>query len=107
MNVLIKKKYVSAGAPVLILGFPIGLCSEEHPTAIARSGTVARSDSDGLLLDAFTFPGNSGGPVFYMPTFSVDDVILRSPYLNLPRLVGLVVSYVPYTDTAISLQTKH
>jgi len=106
VNMLLRQKYLRAGAPVLVFGFPIGLRSEQHPTAIARRGTVARSDTDGLMLDAFMFPGNSGGPVFYMPTFSVDDVFLKSPYLNAPRLIGLVTSYVPYTDVAVSAQTK-
>src|SRR5947209_17525364 len=52
------------------------------------------------------FPGNSGGPIFYMPTVSVSGPVLSSAFLNNPRLIGVVSSYLPYVDVAISAQTK-
>jgi len=106
LKMVLRQQYVRPGAPLVVFGFPMGLRSESHPTAIARKGSVARSDADGLLLEAFIFPGSSGGPVFYLPTVSVDDVAIKSPFLNSPRLVGVVSSFIPYTDIAWSSQTK-
>ena len=67
---------------------------------------VARSDKTELLADAFVFPGNSGGPALYRPPIKVKGDSLTSPFINEERLVGLVSSFLPYFDTAVSQQTK-
>jgi hypothetical protein len=64
---LLPQKHVRVTTPILVLGFPMGLRSEKYSTPIARRGIVARSGSGELMLDAFVFPGNSGGPVVYTP----------------------------------------
>ena len=48
------------------------------------------------------FPGNSGGPVVNKPEIiSVEGTnSVPSPYL-----IGIVASYLTYTDTAVSKQT--
>lgn len=58
---------------VYVLGFPMNLLGGQRNVVIARSGTIARI-SDTLsrinqeyLIDAFVFPGNSGGPVISKP----------------------------------------
>lgn len=48
------------------------------------------------------FPGNSGGPVIIKPEFTH---IEGTKSQNESRLIGLVKSYIPYTDVAISPQT--
>jgi len=58
---------LQVSAPVLVLGFPLGLRSETYASPIARRGIVAHKENKSVLLDAFVFPGNSGGPVVYTP----------------------------------------
>jgi hypothetical protein len=105
-HLLLSQTNVEVGAHVLILGFPMGLRSETYTTPIARSGMVAKSERDDLMLDSFVFPGNSGGPVVYSPEFRADGVVMTSPLINEERVVGLVIDYIPYTDVAVSPQTR-
>lgn len=96
---------LSAGAPVLVLGFPLGLRSADHSRPIARHGIVGRVDNDNVIADAFVFPGNSGGPVIYSPSLKVGQG-LNSPLLNEEKLIGVVSSFIPYRETAVSQQTQ-
>lgn len=96
---------LQVGAQLLVLGFPPGLRSPEHPNPVARRGMVARSDRDAVIADVFIFPGNSGGPAIYMPPIKVGGA-MTSPFINEERLVGLVISYEPYQEIAESKQTK-
>jgi hypothetical protein len=101
------KTKLQTGANLLILRFPLGLRSEEHPNPIARKGMVARADRDDLLADAFVFPGNSGGPVIYEPPIKImGKGLIISPFLNEELLIGLVTSFIPYHEIAVSSQTK-
>ena len=101
------KSKLQTGANLLVLGFPLGLRSEEHPNPIARKGMVARADKDDLLADAFVFPGNSGGPVLYEPPIKImGKGLITSPFMNEELLVGLVASFIPYPEVAVSSQTK-
>jgi trypsin-like peptidase len=98
---------LQTGANLLVLGFPLGLRSEEHPNPIARKGMVARADRDDLLADAFVFPGNSGGPVLYEPPIKImGNGLITSPFINDEHLIGLVASYIPYPEVAVSSQSK-
>ena len=99
---------VSEGDGVFILGFPMGLAGEDRNYAIVRQGVVARArdwlkgTSQGILIDAFIFPGNSGGPVITKPeNFSIKGTKNNSRAL----LLGMVSSYLPYEDIAVSKQT--
>jgi hypothetical protein len=61
------------------------------------------------MLDAFVFPGNSGGPVFFEPVFKIASgpgISFQDPDLDQTALIGVVVEYIPYNDIAISAQTK-
>jgi hypothetical protein len=66
----------------------------------------ARSDPGNLIVECFVFPGNSGGPVIYVPTIKVDKSI-TTPLYNEERLVGVLSSEIAYTEDAYSLQTLH
>jgi hypothetical protein len=101
---------VSAGDGVFILGFPMGLSGETRNYVIVRQGAVARvsqyleNGSNSFLVDAFVFPGNSGGPVILRPEiFSIQGTKANQKAM----LLGVVQSYQPYTDVAYSAQTKH
>jgi len=96
---------VRAGAPILAAGFPMGLRSEEHADPIVRRGIVARCDSAGITADVFTFPGNSGGPVFYVPTIRFSGNGITVPFHNREALIGLVSRQISYIEQAISPQT--
>ena len=102
----LKKVGFMEGDEVYTLGFPLGLTGDERNYVIVRQGVVARirdwydGQSDSFLIDAFVFPGNSGGPVIAKPTlFSYTET---RPH---PKLIGMVSGYVPYQDFARSDQT--
>jgi Trypsin-like peptidase domain len=101
---------VSAGDGVFILGFPMGLSGDTRNHVIVRQGAVARisqyleNGANFFLVDAFVFPGNSGGPVILKPEmFSIQGTKSNQKAV----LLGVVQSYQPYTDVAYSAQTKH
>lgn len=96
---------VSAGDGVFVLGFPLGLAGDERNDVIVRQGIIARTPQPGeevFLVDASIFPGNSGGPVFTKPEmFALPGT---EPILGC-GLIGMVSSYIPYEEVAISAQT--
>ena len=101
---------VTEGDFAYVLGFPMGLVGEHRNAVIVRSGTLARvrdtlaRTSKIFLVDAFVFPGNSGGPVVLNPeALAIEGT---KPQLA-PYLIGIVQAYVPYQDVAVSLQTGH
>jgi hypothetical protein len=108
LNRMLPQARIQTGAPVAVIGFPMGLRSEQYADPILRRGIVARSAPNELLIDAFVFPGSSGGPVVYTPPIRLQGkglVTIESPFVEVEMLIGLVVDYVPYTDVAVSPQT--
>ena len=60
-------------APVLILGYPAAVGADFQVRALLRQGVIAwvspeRPAAKPFLIDANIFPGNSGGPVLFVPT---------------------------------------
>jgi S1-C subfamily serine protease len=99
---------VTEGDFAYVLGFPMGLVGEHRNAVIVRSGTLARvrdllaRSSKIFLVDAFVFPGNSGGPVVLKPeAIAIEGT---KPQVA-PYLIGVVQAYVPYQDVAVSAQT--
>ena len=80
----------------------------ERQFVIARSGSIARIQDvfegyrNNFIIDAFVFPGNSGGPVISKP--DVISIHGTKP-MNRAYLLGIIQSYIPYEDVAISQQT--
>lgn len=61
------------GASVLILGYPGAVGPDYWTKPLIRHGVIAHVDTKNFgeapfLIDAMIFPGNSGGPVFIVPT---------------------------------------
>ena len=103
-SVFLSAENVQAGAPLFIIGFPLGMRSEEYATPIVRHAMVARSDSDNIIVDGFVFPGNSGGPVIYEPSTQLGKMF-KTPILQGDWIIGMVVSEISYVEAAISAQT--
>ena len=102
----IEEPQVEAGTPLAALGFPMGLRSVDHARPIARRGMVGRADSTVVLADLFIFPGNSGGPVLYVPAFKMGNVSFGEGVVRQEMLIGMVSSFIPYREVAVSMQTK-
>src|SRR5690606_32144740 len=76
---------------------------------ILRSGAIARirdlfeGRSTDFIVDALVFPGNSGGPVVLRP----EMVSIQGTKSNMNAgLIGVIKSYIPYQDIAVSQQTN-
>ncbi len=99
---------VTEGDSVFVLGFPMGLMAVDHQYVILRSGALARvrdfldSRSDEYIIDVQVFPGNSGGPVILKPELASIEGTKNQMSAG---LIGLVKSYIPYRDVAVSQQT--
>ncbi len=100
---------VCEGDAVYVMGFPQGLIGDQRNYVIVRGGiiahiqdTLAGAASD-FLIDAAVFPGNSGGPV--IRRINQEAIQDTSPVL-FTFLLGIVKSYIPYEDVAISQQTQ-
>ena len=104
----VEQVHIREGNGVFVLGFPLELAGQERNYVIVRQGIFARiqdwlrGDEDTFLIDASIFPGNSGGPVLTKPEIAA--IGGYSPYSKC-SLVGMVSSYLPYNDVAISQQT--
>ena len=102
---------LSEGDGVFVLGYPMGLVGQQQDYVIVRQGAIARvRDSldsvtaTSFLVDSLVFPGNSGGPVILKP--ELVSIQNAKPAIQQAYLLGLVKGYIPYTDVAISAQTR-
>ena len=99
---------ISEGDGVFVLGFPLGEAGDERNYAIVRQGIIARAqdwlkgDAQIFLIDASIFPGNSGGPVLLKPEVTS---IKGTKSNKRCVLIGMVSSYLPYQEVAVSEQT--
>lgn len=105
----LKEIGVTEGDFVYVLGFPMGLIGGERNTVIVRSGSIARirdalaGANQEYLVDAFIFPGNSGGPIVSKPeALSIKGTKPQEA----AYLIGITRSYVSYRDVAVSMQSK-
>lgn len=100
---------ITEGDYAYLLGFPMGIIGGERNFVIVRSGGIARirdtlqGASKEFLIDAFAFPGNSGGPAVSKPEALA---ITGTKSQEAAYLIGIVTSYVPYEDIAYSFQTN-
>jgi S1-C subfamily serine protease len=103
-----KKLGVTEGTRVFVLGFPMGLVDKVRQYVICRAGCIARirdlleGTTKDFMVDATVFPGNSGGPVIFQPEVAA---ITGTTAITKADLIGVVKSYVPYHDVALSQQT--
>jgi len=104
----LKSEGVTEGDGVYVLGYPMGLVDSRWQSAICRVGCIARIQDvittgiGDLLIDASVFPGNSGGPVVLQVE---STMIVDTKSISRANLIGVVQSYLPYQDVAVSRQT--
>lgn len=100
---------VNEGSLVYALGFPMDLVAPIK-APICRLGCISRVTDAFLLkkgtpiflVDAQTFPGNSGGPIVSRPEhISIDG----TPSNTSANLIGILSAYIPYRETLYSRQT--
>ena len=105
-----KETGVDEGNLVYALGFPMNLVDDRVKAPICRLGCVSRvTDAFNrpqaaamFLIDAQTFPGNSGGPIISRPEhISIDG----TPHNLKANLIGILSAYIPYMETLYSRQT--
>lgn len=101
---------VDEGSLIYALGFPMNLVNESVKAPICRLGCIARiadafvnpSVAEMFLVDAQTFPGNSGGPIVSRPEhISIDG----TPKNSNANLIGILSAYIPYKEALYSRQT--
>lgn len=103
------KDEATEGDFAFVMGFPMGIIAKDRQHVFVRGGVIARirdlfeKRGKDFVIDAFVFPGNSGGPVISRPEVTS---IQGTKSSNKSRLIGIVKSYIPYIDVAISQQTN-
>ena len=105
-----KETGVEEGSLVYTLGFPMRLVGETVKAPVCRLGCISRvtdafnypESATAFLIDAQTFPGNSGGPVVSRPELVS---ISGTPKNTKANLIGILSAYIPYQETLYSRQT--
>jgi len=103
----LRESDAAEGDEVFLPGFPIGVMTDQLFGAnrnypVLRRGMIAwiqpalENLTPDFLVDALIFPGNSGGPVLRQCAGSAAGEVC---------LIGMVKSYLPYSDVASSRQT--
>lgn len=105
-----KNTGVCEGSMVYALGFPMNLVGNSVKAPLCRLGCISRvadafvnpQVAETFLVDAQTFPGNSGGPIISRPEcISING----TPTNNSANLIGILSAYIPYRETLYSRQT--
>jgi len=83
------KNFLNIGEEIYFSGFPFGFGTNDILSPIVRSGTISwvSENKDIFLLDAFSYSGNSGSPVF-------TKMSALSSERNKPYLVGMVTGHI-------------
>lgn len=93
------------GDEIFFLGFPLGIDTgiQNALRPVVRQGIISLIQQDkNFIIDAHVFPGNSGSPVFLKPAI----IDFKTQTFRAAKFIGIINSYIPYLDTAISLYTK-
>jgi len=92
---------------IFFLSFQPGVVFTQRISPIFRSGTISRlNHNKTYYIDAASFPGNSGSPVFTKPSpIQMGDKTTAISATG-GEFIGIIGSYVPYQDIAISTQTR-
>ncbi len=103
------KEQILEGSFLYVLGFPMGIISSDRQYVFARMGIISRikdlfeNRSRDYVVDAPVFPGNSGGPVI---SKIENNFLVETKPITRTNLIGIIKAYIPYKETAYSLQTN-
>ena len=96
---------MNEGSLVYALGFPMNLVGKDRQYPICRLGCISRisdafefSNAADFLVDAQTFPGNSGGPIVVRTEETIGNP-------QTVKLIGILSAYIPYREPLYSMQT--
>lgn len=93
---------------VFFLSYQPGIHPQKKILPIIRSGTISLiNDDKTFFIDASAFPGNSGSPVFLTPSpirYTESGISIGGDELG-GKFIGILGSYIPYQEMAISTQT--
>lgn len=92
---------------VFFLSYQPGIEPKEKILPILRRGAISVMNEDTtFFIDAASFPGNSGSPVFLSPSMMLTET---ASYTVSPggKFIGVIGGYIPYQEEAVSLQTGH
>lgn len=104
----LRENGVDEGSIIYMLGYPLGLVNVQSNLPLCRMGCIARMSESQIeeeyimLVDIQNFPGNSGSPIVLRPELVS---IKGTKSLSRSVLVGIVNSYIPYTEALQSRQT--
>ena len=94
---------------IFFLSYQPGTVEIDRISPIFRGGIISRINKDRTLyIDGAAFPGNSGSPVFLRPSpirFDRNNISIGRDPLG-GKFIGIIGSYIPYQDVAISSQTR-
>ena len=99
---------LSEGEEIFFLGFPLGIDPgfQYSMRPLVRQGIVSLIQPDkNFLIEAHVYPGNIGSPVFLKPSL-VDFKNNTFGTIRPAKFIGIISHYIPYIDTAVSLQTR-
>ncbi|TAK11582.1 MAG: serine protease [Anaerolineae bacterium] len=104
---------VAEGERIFAMGYPMGLVGYDQNLPLVRMGIISRirdfldGKSKSIIIDSQIYPGNSGGPVFLdQKPFAENDLAPHiKPGTQLTYLIGVVSGYIPYKETAVSIQS--
>jgi hypothetical protein len=103
-NFFLSADQLYEGYDVFFLSFQPGIEIEQRISPILRVGTISLMSGDNTFyIDAATFPGNSGSPVFLKPSLMYQGAKIST--VGGGRFIGLIGGYVPYQEVAFSSQT--
>jgi len=106
----LKKWHVSEGDDVLALVYSPNITSERPSEALVRQGVISefRERADTFLVSLLIFPGNSGAPLFLKRSAVHVDFDSGAQFgsVNPLYLMGVLIQYLPYSEFAVSPQTK-
>lgn len=103
------QKGLSEGDSIFVLGYPLGFVDQYKNFVFVRNGIISRIQDAYLhmrgsyIIDSSIYPGNSGGPVVSRPEIAA---VAGTEACNQSLLIGVVNSYIPFDDVAISTQTQ-
>ena len=99
-----EKNQLHEGSLVFALGFPMNLVDLDRQYPICRLGCISRisnafdvDNAIDFLVDAQTFPGNSGGPIVSRAECATSNQKVV--------LLGILRAYIPYQEVLCSMQT--